>query len=292
MKSNTVFIIFISTMYQSINPTPITIQEIDNRLQTVEDELSSMSKNFYGFQQDIINKLESKVKREERGKFVTEAAFDVITQKLEKLENLPVNITNSVTKNEFAKFQLDVARDTALIRYQEQKWITFQKRGQFGNPSDFFARNMKEYVQGFGDPNREFWLGLDKLVSLTNGDTEMLVELETFEGRKIHAHYSNFDVSEDDYRIHVSGYSGNAGDSLRIDNGMAFSTKDNDKDLWVGDCSKTRGGGGWWYNGCSLANLNGLNFGKPMESYEGILWFFFANDKRSFKSSKMMLRKK
>ena len=56
------------------------------------------------------------MKREERGKFVTEAAFDVITQKLEKLENLPVNVTNSVTKNEFAKFQLSVARDTALIR--------------------------------------------------------------------------------------------------------------------------------------------------------------------------------
>ena len=40
----------------------------------------------------------------------------MITQKLEKLENLPVNVTNSVTKNEFAKFQLSVARDTALIR--------------------------------------------------------------------------------------------------------------------------------------------------------------------------------
>ena len=115
---------------------------------------------------------------------------------------------------------------------------------------------------------------------------------QTFQGKTIHAHYSSFDVSGDDYRIHVSGYSGNAGDSLRIDNGMAFSTVDNDNDLWVGDCSKTRGGGGWWYNGCSLANLNGRNFGKPTESYEGILWYFYANDKRSFKSSKMMLRKK
>ena len=115
---------------------------------------------------------------------------------------------------------------------------------------------------------------------------------QTFQGKTIHAHYSSFDVSGVDYRIHVSGYSGNAGDSLRIDNGMAFSTIDSDKDLWVGDCSKTRGGGGWWYNGCSLANLNGRNFGKPTESYEGILWYFYANDKRSFKSSKMMLRKK
>ena len=36
-------------------------------------------------------------------------------------------------------------------------------------------------MNGFGDPEREFWLGLDKLVSLTNEETEMLLELETFE---------------------------------------------------------------------------------------------------------------
>ena len=40
---------------------------------------------------------------------------------------------------------------------------------------------MKEYVDGFGDPSKEFWLGLDKIVSLTNNGAELLVELETFE---------------------------------------------------------------------------------------------------------------
>ena len=94
-----------------------------------------------------------------------------------------------------------------------------------------------------------------------------------------------------DYRIHVSGYSGNAGDPLRIDNGMAFSAKDNDKDLWEGDCSNMRGGGGWWYNGCGLANLNGLNLGPKQGGYEGILWYLYAKDNRSFKSSRMLLRK-
>ena len=63
------------------------------------------------------------------------------------------------------------------------------------------------------------------------------------------------------------------------------------KDLWDGDCSKTRGGGGWWYNGCGLANLNGLNLGKNQEGYEGILWYLYAKDNRSFKATKMMLRK-
>ena len=41
---------------------------------------------------------------------------------------------------------------------------------------------MSEYVEGFGNPSKEFWLGLDKLVSLTrNGNTELMIELETFE---------------------------------------------------------------------------------------------------------------
>ena len=61
MRTNTISILFIYTFFQSINPSPITIQEIDNRLQTVEDELSNLSKNLNNFQEDIINKLESKV---------------------------------------------------------------------------------------------------------------------------------------------------------------------------------------------------------------------------------------
>ena len=45
---------------------------------------------------------------------------------------------------------------------------------------------MEEYVEGFGSPAKEFWLGLEKLVDLTkDGDTELMIELETFEVVKI-----------------------------------------------------------------------------------------------------------
>jgi len=150
---------------------------------------------------------------------------------------------------------------------------------------------MAEYVRGFGDPNKEFWLGLDKLRELSASGAKLRVELETFEGQSIYASYDSFRVEGEDFRIEVAGYQGTAGDPLRIDNGMAFSTKDNDKDQWVGDCSKTRGSAGWWFNACGLANLNGNNLGENVGSYDGILWYFYARDNRSFKSVRMMIRK-
>ena len=67
------------------------------------------------------------------------------------------------------------------FQYQEGEWVLFQQRGQFGNPEDYFARDMTEYIVGFGDPSKEFWLGLDKLGSLTKNGAELFVELETFE---------------------------------------------------------------------------------------------------------------
>jgi len=73
---------------------------------------------------------------------------------------------------------------------------------------------------------------------------------------------------------------------------MGFSTKDVDRDNWTGGCSDTRGDGGWWFNGCGLANLNGKNLGPNVKSYDGILWYFYAKDNRSFKASKMMIKKK
>ena len=47
-----------------------------------------------------------------------------------------------------------------------------------------------------------------------------------------------------------------------------------------------------WFNGCGLANLNGRNLGEGREGYEGILWYFYGKDNRSFRASKMAVSKK
>jgi len=66
----------------------------------------------------------------------------------------------------------------------------------------------------------------------------------------------------DNYRLHVSGFSGDAGDALanpvhpaRTVNGMKFSTPDRDNDKKTpGQCDG--GENGWWYNWCSRSCLN------------------------------------
>jgi len=275
----------------------------------VEDALYTMNKKFDDLKSDMMSKLESKVKRSnEPGKYVSEEAFEVVAREIEALKDLPSTLnakvedtysklskgmsTETITRDEFAQFQLNVARDTSHLRFNEGQWVKIQQRGQYGNSEDYFSRNLVEYVNGFGDPTKEFWLGLDKIARMTRGGAELRIELETFEGALVHATYSNFEVRGEDFRLYISGYHGNAGDPLRIDNGMAFSTKDMDQDRWTGSCSATRGNGGWWFNGCGLANLNGMNLGRNQHSYDGILWYFYAKDNRSFKSSKMMVKKK
>lgn len=78
-------------------------------------------------------------------------------------------------------------------------------------------------------------------------------------GRWLYADYATFSLdSEDDkYAIHVSGYTGNAGDSLTSDsvqsslgqNGMNFTTRDSDNDRYPSNCADYYQGG-WWFNRC------------------------------------------
>ena len=114
------------TVYQTVSDTK------DSLTIFIDDAIKSLSDKFEIFKEDISDKLDDKVKREQRGRFVTEADFDMITRKIDKLEYLPQNLTDAVTntysdisediikstisKEEFASFQLSVVRDTSHLR--------------------------------------------------------------------------------------------------------------------------------------------------------------------------------
>ena len=110
---------------------------------------------------------------------------------------------------------------------------------------------------GFGNVSGEHWLGLSKIHCLANG-TQLRVDMRDKDGNSAYASYSTFYIggSTTDYTLHVSGYSGTAGDSLTYHNDMEYSTKDNDNDQSGYNCA-VAWTGAWWYKNCHWANLNG-----------------------------------
>ena len=56
-----------------------------------------------------------------------------------------------------------------------------------------FNRNWDEYKHGFGDRNKEFWLGNEQIHQLTkSGDKKLRVELEAWDGKTAWAEYDTF----------------------------------------------------------------------------------------------------
>ena len=125
-------------------------------------------------------------------------------------------------------------------------WTVIQRRTD--GSVDFF-KNWADYKFGFGSLRNEFWLGNEKIHQLTKRKNMMIrFDLENFDGNKTYAEYRTFyvDGENDNYRLHVSSYSGTAGDSLSYHNGMEFSTRDRDNDKWSSTSCAERYHGAWW----------------------------------------------
>ena len=58
----------------------------------------------------------------------------------------------------------------------------------------------------------------------SRGNYKLLIELWDWEGSRRHAQYKNFQVDDesDNFRIHVSGYTGNAGQYVEPSNSSGF----------------------------------------------------------------------
>ena len=161
-------------------------------------------------------------------------------------------------------------------------WIIIQRRSA-GNTD--FNRTWDDYKKGFGTFYEDFWLGNDKIHTITSkGQYELRIDLK-YNDTSAYAHYSSFSIQHEGYQItidiedshyydnygyrrsrtkHISkaymlsigDYSGTAGDSLRDSDGQAFSTWDKDLDTSPGNCAEEYSGG-WWFVGCGYTCLNG-----------------------------------
>ncbi|XP_016009044.1 angiopoietin-related protein 6 [Rousettus aegyptiacus] len=171
-------------------------------------------------------------------------------------------------------------------------WTVIQRR-QDGSVN--FFTTWQHYKAGFGEPNGEYWLGLEPVHQLTSrGDHELLVLLEDWGGRGARAHYDGFSLEpeSDYYRLRLGQYRGNAGDSLSWHNDKPFSTVDRDRDSYSGNCALYQRGG-WWYHACAHSNLNGVwhRGGHYRSLYQdGVYWAEFRGGAYSLKKAAMLIR--
>ncbi|KAG8507308.1 Fibrinogen alpha chain [Galemys pyrenaicus] len=190
-------------------------------------------------------------------------------------------------------------------------WLLIQQRM---DGSLNFNRTWQDYKRGFGSLNDkgegEFWLGNEYLHLLTQKGSLLRVELEDWAGHRAYAEYQVRVGSEaEGYALQVSSYRGTAGDALLEGSleegpeytahaGMHFSTFDRDADQWEENCAEVYGGG-WWYNNCQAANLNGVYYpggsydprnNSPYEIENGVVWVPFRGADYSLRAARIKIR--
>lgn len=178
-----------------------------------------------------------------------------------------------------------------------------------------FNRSFSAYREGFGtvdgSGHGELWLGLEAMYLLAHEDSTMRVELQGWDGAGAHAEYTvTLRDDSEGYALQVSDYRGTAGNALvsgvaddpelTSHGGMKFSTFDRDTDKWSdGSCAEWYGGG-WWYNACQAANLNGVYYQggpydprekPPYEVENGVVWATYRGSDYSLKRTSVRFRR-
>lgn len=162
-------------------------------------------------------------------------------------------------------------------------WLVVQRRARV-NQQVNFNLGWDDYKKGFGDVETEFWIGNDFLHVLTNQKVyEMRVDFHDYEKGPYYASYSTFRVGAEgsNYPLYIGEFSGNTSDAFTYHQGRSFSTKDRDNDLYsIGNCADEFTGG-WWYDRCYDAHLNGLFPVVPdRQDAKYITWWAHEGEKR------------
>ncbi|XP_060565133.1 microfibril-associated glycoprotein 4-like isoform X2 [Ruditapes philippinarum] len=174
-------------------------------------------------------------------------------------------------------------------------WTVFQYR--FNGSVDFY-RNFSDYERGFGSLDGEFWLGLQNIYEMVfRGKTELRLDLTAADGTSVYETFQNFRLGERPYyTLHIDKGVGTAGagDGSSYHNGSHFSTFDMDRDGSSDRNCAIMAHGGWWYDNCAMANLNGEyvtpGTQRPVKSEGGMIYYPFRKYE-SLKISKMMFRR-
>lgn len=154
------------------------------------------------------------------------------------------------------------------MKTNDEGWTAIQKR--IAGSVDF-NRIWEEYKIGFGIPQEGYWIGNDAINQLTKDrNLTLYLSITLMNNTRLYQIYESFSIADEtnQYRLHLGGEThGTLGDSL-VDTantgktnrnlpGMAFSTPDRDNDPSSSFNCALSFKGGWWFNRCYLAFLNG-----------------------------------
>lgn len=174
------------------------------------------------------------------------------------------------------------------------RWTVIQRRARI-RPLQKFNRLWAAYKKGFGQLHGEFWWGLENMFQMTRAPDrqyELLVNLMDAKGTRRHALYGQFKVDSElnGYRLTVTKYTGDAGDSLEYHNGCKFSTRNKDQDLDKKRHCARQFRAGWWYRACQSANLNGQYFHNKRTHPNRIRWNRWPSKEYSIREVEMKIR--
>ncbi|CAL1287170.1 unnamed protein product [Larinioides sclopetarius] len=163
-------------------------------------------------------------------------------------------------------------------------WTVIQRRGDFNRSEDYFFKDWTSYKKGFGNVDKDFWLGNDNIFALTNQRySSIRFDLQATDGEKRYAHYDSFWIDD--------------GDSMsEVHHNYQFSTKDRDNDQNNEFNCAVKFKGAWWYSNCHLANLNGLYMREPLPKREsglysdGINWAKWKGHREVLPATEMKVR--
>ncbi|GIY07780.1 techylectin-5A [Caerostris darwini] len=134
-------------------------------------------------------------------------------------------------------------------------WTVIQRRAYYPGMK-YFNLGWSFYKRGFGNLEKQFWLGNDNIYTMTNQEPcEIRFDLEDHKGERRFAVYKHFRIDDEsrNYTLHIKGYGGNAGDGMKFHDGQRFATIDRDH---LRGASVLQGA--WWIYEWAYVHLNGI----------------------------------
>jgi len=162
--------------------------------------------------------------------------------------------------------------------YCKQGITLFQKR--VDGSTNFFLP-WEKYRNGFGNPEQNFWLGLENLYSFLNQQSYDVLSYDlqisaSFQGQSYSGLYHGFRIGNEGTKYTINWDSRDASstlqDCLNEHQGSKFCTYDSDNDLHPGNNLALLYQSGWWYFMGFYSNFNGkfgsTDYGKGIDCYQ------------------------